>query len=168
MSNNNELTTKPISGLIAKLAIPASVGMFFNTMYNVVDTWFSGLISTEAIAAPSLSFPVFFVILAIGFGISTGTTALIANALGAGDEDTILLQPDAMRHPAKAILQPGPIGRLQNASMGVVGYKIVPGCVFFCIGLFIQRKPVRGHSGANYTPNFQLCYNSPILKPGAY
>ena len=86
MDTNNDLITKPIPGLIAKLAIPASIGMFFNTMYNVVDTYFSGLISTEAIAALSLSFPVFFVILAIGFGISTGATALIANALGAGDE----------------------------------------------------------------------------------
>jgi len=87
MQKDNGLTTKPIPGLIAQLAIPASIGMFFNTMYNVVDTYFSGLISTEAIAALSLSFPVFFVILAIGFGISTGTTALIANALGAGDEE---------------------------------------------------------------------------------
>ena len=86
MDSNNDLTTKPIPGLIARLAIPASIGMFFNTMFNVVDTYFSGLISTEAIAALSLSFPVFFVILAFGFGISTGTTALIANALGAGDK----------------------------------------------------------------------------------
>jgi Na+-driven multidrug efflux pump len=86
MDEKSGLITKPIPGLIAQLAIPASIGMFFNTMYNVVDTYFSGLISTEAIAALSLSFPVFFVILAIGFGISTGATALIANALGAGDE----------------------------------------------------------------------------------
>ena len=86
MDTNNGLITKPIPGLIAKLAVPASIGMFFNTMFNVVDTYFSGLISTEAIAALSLSFPVFFIILAIGFGISTGTMALIANALGAGDE----------------------------------------------------------------------------------
>ena len=86
MDADNGLITKPIPGLIAQLAIPASIGMFFNTMYNVVDTYFSGLISTEAIAALSLSFPVFFVILAIGFGISTGATALIANTLGAGDE----------------------------------------------------------------------------------
>jgi len=86
VDTNNGLITKPIPGLIAKLALPASIGMFFNTMFNVVDTYFSGLISTEAIAALSLSFPVFFVILAIGFGISTGAMALIANALGAGDE----------------------------------------------------------------------------------
>ena len=86
MDRNNDLIQKPIPGLIAQLAVPASIGMFFNTMFNVVDTYYSGLISTEAIAALSLSFPVFFVILAFGFGVSTGATALIANALGAGDE----------------------------------------------------------------------------------
>jgi putative MATE family efflux protein len=42
------------------------------------------LISTQALASLSLSFPVFFIIIAMGMGISTGTTALIANALGAG------------------------------------------------------------------------------------
>ena len=35
------LTQDPIGPLIQKLAIPASVGFFFNTMYNVVDTWLS-------------------------------------------------------------------------------------------------------------------------------
>lgn len=85
MNTNNELITQPIPRLIARIAIPAGTGMFFNTMFNVVDTYFSGLISTEAIAALSLSFPVFFVILSFGFGISTGTTALIANAMGARD-----------------------------------------------------------------------------------
>ncbi len=87
MNPNNDLTTKPIPGLIAQLAVPASIGMFFNTMFNVVDTYFSGLISTEAVAALSLSFPVFFVILAIGFGISTGAMALVSNAMGAGDDE---------------------------------------------------------------------------------
>jgi hypothetical protein len=86
MAAVNSLISKPIPRLIAQLAVPASIGMFFNTMFNVVDTYFSGLISTEAVAALSLSFPVFFVILAVGFGVSTGATALIANALGAGDE----------------------------------------------------------------------------------
>src|SRR5208337_4341561 len=40
---------------------------------------------TQAIAALSLSFPVFFIIISLGSGISTGTTALIATALGGGD-----------------------------------------------------------------------------------
>jgi putative MATE family efflux protein len=36
--------------------VPASVGFFFNTMFNVVDTYFAGVISTQALAALSLSF----------------------------------------------------------------------------------------------------------------
>jgi putative MATE family efflux protein len=82
MKSKNALTTKPIPGLIKQIAIPASIGFFFNTMYNVVDTFYSGLVSSTAIAALSISFPVFFIILAIGSGISTGATALISNFLG--------------------------------------------------------------------------------------
>lgn len=76
------LTNGPIPKLIRQLAVPASIGFFFNTMYNVVDTYYGGLISTEALAALSLSFPIFFIILALGTGIGTGATALIGNSLG--------------------------------------------------------------------------------------
>ena len=53
------LTADPIPKLIRHIAIPSSVGFFFNTMYNFVDTYCAGLISTDALAALSLSFPVF-------------------------------------------------------------------------------------------------------------
>jgi putative MATE family efflux protein len=86
-NHDNQLTSAPIPGLVRQIAVPASIGFFFNTMYNVVDTYFAGQVSTTALAALSLSFPVFFTIIAIGTGISTGATALIANALGAGEAD---------------------------------------------------------------------------------
>ncbi len=82
MKNTHELTTKEIPFLIKQLAIPASTGMFFNTMYNVVDTFYAGLISTQAVAALSLSFMLFFMIIALGYGFSSAITALIGNALG--------------------------------------------------------------------------------------
>ncbi len=86
MQETNELTTKSVSVLIRQIAIPASIGFFFYTMFNVVDTYFAGLISTEALAALSLSFPVFFIIIALGSGLSTGATAVIGTALGAGNK----------------------------------------------------------------------------------
>ena len=73
----------PVASALRRLAIPAGVGFFFTTMFNVVDTFYGGLISTQALAALSLSFPVFFFIIAAGSGISTGATALIGNSLGA-------------------------------------------------------------------------------------
>jgi MATE family, multidrug efflux pump len=86
-NRDQDLTIQPVTKLIRQLAIPASVGYFFNTMYNVVDTFFGGLISTQVLAALSLSLPVYFIIIAFGTGISTGTTALIGNALGAGNRE---------------------------------------------------------------------------------
>ncbi len=76
------LTTDPIPRLVRQIAIPASVGFFFNTMYNVVDTFWGGRISTQALAALSLSFPVFFLIISFGSGLATGATALIGTELG--------------------------------------------------------------------------------------
>jgi len=81
-----DLTQGKISHHIRDIAIPAALGFFFNTMFNVVDTYFAGWISTEALAALSLSFPVFFIILAFVQGIGTGSSALISNALGSRDE----------------------------------------------------------------------------------
>lgn len=77
-----DLLNDPIPKLIRQIGIPASIGFFFNTMYNVVDTFFGGRISTRALAALSLSFPVFFLIIAFGSGLQTGATALIGSSLG--------------------------------------------------------------------------------------
>jgi putative MATE family efflux protein len=86
-NRKQDLVSRPIPELIRMIATPASVGYFFHTMYNVADTYFGGLISTEAVAALSLSFPVYFIILSVGNGLATGNTALIGNALGEGRED---------------------------------------------------------------------------------
>lgn len=77
-----DFLTDNIPQLIRQLAVPVSVGFFFNTMYNVVDTWFAGFLSTEALAALTLSFPIFFSIIAIGSGVSTAATAILSNELG--------------------------------------------------------------------------------------
>jgi len=84
MLKAHDFTSAHISLLIRKLAIPASVGFIFNTLFNVVDTYYGGRISTAALAAMGLTFPVFFIILAMGMGMGTGTTALISQSLGAG------------------------------------------------------------------------------------
>lgn len=86
-SFKNPLTSAPIPLMLRKIAIPVGIGAFFNTMFNVVDTIYGGLISDEALAALSLSFPIFFIIIAIGVGFSSGNSALIGNALGRGDQE---------------------------------------------------------------------------------
>lgn len=82
MQKSNHLITQDIKKLIIQIAIPSSVGMFFNTMYNVVDTFYVGLISTIAISALSYSFVVYFMLLSISFGLSSAITVYVGNSLG--------------------------------------------------------------------------------------
>lgn len=86
MQQENSLTTAPISKLIRMIAIPASIGFFFNTMYNIVDSYFAGKLGSEALTAVSISFPIFFIILALGYGLSSGNTVIMSHALGQQDK----------------------------------------------------------------------------------
>lgn len=81
------LTEGSILTHIKRISIPASVGMLFNTLFNVVDTFYSGKISTEALAGLTVSFPIFFIIIALSYGLGSGTTALSAIALGKDDHE---------------------------------------------------------------------------------
>ena len=82
MSKAINLTKDPIWTLLRKVTIPASVGSLFHTFQNLVDTWFAGLISAEAIGAVAKSFPIYFVIIAVGVGIGAATNSTIGNLLG--------------------------------------------------------------------------------------
>ena len=82
MSKSIKLTKDPIWTLLRKVTIPASVGSLFQTFYNLVDTWFAGKISAEAIGAIAKSFPIYFTIIAVGVGIGAATNAMIGNSIG--------------------------------------------------------------------------------------
>lgn len=85
--SKQQLTTGSIPRHIANMAVPASIGLFFQTMYNVVDSYYAGQISTAALAALGLSFPVFLMVISASSGLSRATSALVANAIGADDRD---------------------------------------------------------------------------------
>ena len=73
--------------LVKKLAVPAMVGTLFQTLYNIVDTFFAGKISPEALSALSKSFPIYFIIIATSIGVTVAGTSLIANSIGENDKN---------------------------------------------------------------------------------
>jgi len=85
------LVGEPIIDLLKKIAIPASTGTLFQTLYNIVDTFFAGKISANALAAIAKSFPLYFIIIATGVGIVSASNALISNSIGAKDDRTASL-----------------------------------------------------------------------------
>ena len=85
-----DLLKDNIPKLVRKLAVPAMVGTLFQTLYNVVDTFFAGKISPEALAALSKSFPIYFIIIATSIGVTVAGTSLIGNSIGEKDNKKTL------------------------------------------------------------------------------
>lgn len=77
-----DLTTGDLASHVRRIAIPASIGFLFNTLFNVVDSFYAGQLGTNALAGLALSFPIFFLIIALSGGVGNGTSALTAIALG--------------------------------------------------------------------------------------
>lgn len=112
INHNEDLINKPVPKLIKIIAWPAAIGFFFNTMYNVVDTWVAGQISSEALAALSITFPVLFIVIAVSMGISTAVTILVANELGAKRK------AEAKHYATQGII----FGTLISLLLSIVGY----------------------------------------------
>ena len=102
MAKIHDLTKGSLAGHFLRLALPAAIGMVFSTLYNVVDVFFAGLVSTDAQAGLAISFQAFFVFVTIGFGLSSAMTALVGNAIGA--KDTAEASKTAMQGIGFAIL----------------------------------------------------------------
>ena len=113
---HQDLTQGSIPKLIRYLAVPASVGFLFNTLYNITDTYYAGLFSSLGQSALSISFPVFFIIIAIGSGISSGTTALMGHALGENNH----------RHAASFAIQAISFALIVGVLITILGYVISP------------------------------------------
>ena len=84
------LIKDPLPSLIKKIAVPASIGTLFQTLFNIVDTFFAGKISPEALSALAKSFPIYFIIIAASVGVTVGGTSLIANSIGEKNKANIL------------------------------------------------------------------------------
>ena len=84
------ILTDDVKKLIRQLAIPASIGTLFQTLYNIVDTFFAGRISPEALSALSKSFPVYFILIATSIGVTVAGTSLIGNSIGEKNEKNSL------------------------------------------------------------------------------
>ena len=84
-----DLLTAPLWKALIFMALPATIGFVFNTLYNVVDLIYARSWETSAGSstqdALGATFPLFFFQLAFGIGLYQGTTALISNAYGRGD-----------------------------------------------------------------------------------
>jgi putative MATE family efflux protein len=90
-SKSTSLGTQPISELLVKQAVPASIGILVMSLNMIVDTIFVGRwIGPLAISAITVVIPVTFFIAAIGLAVGIGGSSVLSRALGSGDNDKAL------------------------------------------------------------------------------
>ena len=85
--SNNELVDLPINKLVAKMVIPASLGMLITFVFQVVDTYFIGKLGSRELAAISFAYPVYFLIVAIVMGVASGVSSVVGKALGENNHE---------------------------------------------------------------------------------
>ena len=77
------MTESPVRQLVMKMAGPTIIAMMTTALYNIIDAYFVGHISTEATAGVGVSFAYMTFINAFGFFFGHGSGNYISTALGA-------------------------------------------------------------------------------------
>ncbi len=85
----NTLLSGPIAGTLLRLAAPMVIGIASIVLFQVVDTFFVGQLGVTPLAAMSYTFPITFIVLSVGMGLSIGATAVIARAIGQGNQTLV-------------------------------------------------------------------------------
>lgn len=77
-----KMGTNPMGKLILTMSIPAMFSMLIQALYNIIDSIFIATISSEALTAVTLIFPVTMFIISVSVGTGVGVNSLIARRLG--------------------------------------------------------------------------------------
>lgn len=84
--NQEFMRTRPVLPLVISMALPMTISMLVNALYNIVDSFFVAKISDDAMTALSLVYPIQNLMMATTVGFGIGINAMIAYFLGAKKE----------------------------------------------------------------------------------
>jgi putative MATE family efflux protein len=106
----------PIGTALIRLAIPITLGNLLQTGYQLTDAFWVGRLGAAAVAAVSISFPVTFVVIALGAGLGIAGATLSAQYMGAGRQDMV-------NHVAAQTMM---MVTITSAVLGAAGYVMAP------------------------------------------
>src|SRR5690625_5108042 len=64
---------------LVSLAIPIILANIFQTAYQLIDTFWLGRLGANAVAAVSISFPLLFLVLSVGGGLTLAGTVIVSH-----------------------------------------------------------------------------------------
>lgn len=80
----NPLGSQKMLPLLIKMAVPPMVSMLIQSLYNIVDSIFVARLSSDALSAVSIIYPIQNLSLALSVGAGVGLNSYIARNMGAG------------------------------------------------------------------------------------
>ena len=83
----NKMRTMPVGKLLFTMALPLALSMLVQAFYNIVDTYFVSLVSTDATGALSFAFPIQNLQIGFATGIGVGMNSLLSKSLGEHDRE---------------------------------------------------------------------------------
>ena len=110
-----DLTDGPIPQSLFFLSVPIVVTNLLQVGYNLADTFWLGRYSTEALAAISLGFPLVYLFISLGLGLTVAGSVLVAQHTGAD-------QPERAEYAASQAVV---LTLLAGVALGAVGYGLV-------------------------------------------
>ena len=106
----------PIGTALIRLAIPIILGNILQTGYQLTDAFWVGRLGAAAVAAVSISFPISFLVIALGAGFGIAGATLSAQYMGAGRQDMV-------NHVAAQTMM---MVTLTSVVLGAAGYALAP------------------------------------------
>lgn len=85
----NKYTEGRILSSLVSLALPIIFANILQSAYQLIDTFWLGRIGADAVAAVSLSFPLLFLVLSIGAGLTLSGTVMVARYQGANNQKMV-------------------------------------------------------------------------------
>jgi putative MATE family efflux protein len=106
----------PIAPALIRLAIPITLGNLLQAGYQLTDAFWVGRLGAPAVAAVAISFPVTFLVIALGSGLAMAGAILSAQYMGAGRQDMV-------NHVAAQTMV---MVAITSVILGTLGYILTP------------------------------------------
>ena len=116
-SDRRGLLEGSIARSLLRIALPVVVANVLQSGYQLTDAFWVGRLGGDAVAAVAVSFPITFLLIAMGAGLAIAGSTLVAQYMGAGDQRMV-------NHVAAQTLL---LVALTSVLLGSVGYLLAPG-----------------------------------------
>lgn len=148
ITTENKMGTMPVGKLLIQISLPIMISMFVQALYNIVDSIFVAKLSTDALTAVSLAFPIQNLMISAGVGTGVGINALLSMRLGQKDNKAVnqtalngvfLVIITIVLFIILGLTIPHAYLKSQTSNMQIVelGTDYLEICMIFCFGLFI-------------------------------